>query len=86
MKKKRPPARSDGPYTESFGLVELGEPVYKMEMPPARSVVQVVPTKGTPIRSSPELVDLGEPVYKMRRPSAEPPLQTPEAPQPADEQ
>lgn len=51
-RKRSPPAQGG---SESFATEDLGEPVYKLPVPPARSVVPAVPVDRV------ELADLGEP-------------------------
>lgn len=52
-RRKRSPPAPGG--SESFAMEDLGEPVYKLPVPPARSVVQAIPADRV------ELADLGEP-------------------------
>lgn len=52
-RKRRPPAPGG---SESFAAEDLGEPAYKLPVPPARSVIRAVPADLV------ELTDLGEPL------------------------
>jgi hypothetical protein len=79
--RRKPRSAPPGGPNESFELVDLGEPKYRMELPPGGSVVTPVPVED-PI----ELVDLGEPKYRMELPPGGSVVQTgrkrsPEGPQ-----